>query len=142
MLDLIMAVDDDPITLMLFKKVAQKASFAKEIINAMNGEEAITFINSISREDKKPQLIFLDLNMPIMGGWEFLDWFNDSNYYLSNHTKVVILTSTIDPEDIKKSKTYSNVIEFLSKPITVEMLYYLESRRIKNKTWGGNVKIK
>nr|WP_315156655.1 response regulator [uncultured Flavobacterium sp.] len=128
MLDLIMAVDDDPITLMLFKKVAQKASFAKEIINAMNGEEAITFINSISREDKKPQLIFLDLNMPIMGGWEFLDWFNDSNYYLSNHTKVVILTSTIDPEDIKKSKTYSNVIEFLSKPITVEMLYYLESR--------------
>lgn len=128
MLDLIMAVDDDPITLMLFKKVAQKASFAKEIINAMNGEEAITFINSISSEDKKPQLIFLDLNMPIMGGWEFLDWFNDSNYYLSNHTKVVILTSTIDPEDIKKSKTYSNVIEFLSKPITVEMLYYLESR--------------
>jgi CheY-like chemotaxis protein len=128
MLDLIMAVDDDPITLMLFKKVVQKASFAKEITNAMNGEEAITFINSISHEDKKPQLIFLDLNMPIMSGWEFLDLFNNSSYYHLNNTKVVILTSTIDPEDIKKSKTYPNVIEFLSKPITVEMLNYLNSK--------------
>ncbi len=128
MLDLIMCIDDDPITLMLFKKVVQKASFAKEITNAMNGEEAITFINSITNEDKKPQLIFLDLNMPIMGGWEFLDLFNDSNYYHLNKTKVIILTSTIDPEDIKKSKTYPNVIEFLSKPITVEMLNYLNSK--------------
>jgi CheY-like chemotaxis protein len=128
MLDLIMCIDDDPITLMLFKKVVQKASFAKEITNVMNGEEAITFINSITNEDKKPQLIFLDLNMPIMGGWEFLDLFNDSNYYHLNKTKVIILTSTIDPEDIKKSKTYPNVIEFLSKPITVEMLNYLNSK--------------
>lgn len=123
-----MCVDDDPITLILFKKVVEKASFAKEIINAMNGEEAITFINSITSEDKKPQLIFLDLNMPIMGGWEFLDLFNDSNYYHLNNTKVIILTSTIDPEDIKKSKIYPNVIEFLSKPITVEMLNYLNSK--------------
>ena len=128
MLDLIMAVDDDPITLMLFKKATQKASFAKEIINTMNGEEAIAFINSITSQDKKPQLIFLDLNMPVMGGWEFLDLFNDSNYYLSNNTKVIILTSTIDPDDIKKSKTYSNVIDFLSKPITVEMLNYLKTK--------------
>ena len=128
MLDLIMCVDDDPITLMLFKKVVQKASFAKEITNAMNGEEAITFINSIATEETKPQLIFLDLNMPIMGGWEFLDLFNNSNYYHLNNTKVIILTSTIDPEDIKKSKSYSNVIEFLSKPITVEMLNYLKTK--------------
>ncbi|WP_348824499.1 response regulator [Flavobacterium aestuarii] len=127
MLDLIMAVDDDPITLMLFKKVVQKASFANEIINAVNGEEAITYFNNINNRKTKPQLIFLDLNMPVMGGWEFLDLFNNSDYYHLNNTKVIILTSTIDPEDIKKSKTYPNVIEFLSKPITVEMLNYLKS---------------
>jgi len=128
MLDIIMCVDDDPITLMLFKKIVEKASFAKEIVNAMNGEEAITFINAITYEDSKPQLIFLDLNMPIMSGWEFLDLFNNSTYYKLNNTKIIILTSTIDPEDIKKSKTYPNVIEFLSKPITVEMLNYLKSK--------------
>jgi CheY-like chemotaxis protein len=128
MLELIMCVDDDPITLMLFKKVVYKAAFAKEIIEATNGEEAIRLINSISDQAIQPQLIFLDLNMPVMGGWEFLDLFNNSSYYTSNKTKIVILTSTIDPEDINKSKTYPNVIEFLSKPITVETLDYLKSK--------------
>ena len=120
-----MSIDDDPITSMLFKKVVQKTSFAKKIINATNGEEAITIINKITNDDTKPQLLFLDLNMPIIGGWEFLDLFNNSNYYKSNNTKIIILTSTIDPDDIKKSKLYPNVIDFLSKPITVEMLNYL-----------------
>ena len=120
-----MSIDDDPITSMLFKKVVQKTSFAKKIINAANGEEAITIINKITNDDTKPQLLFLDLNMPIIGGWEFLDLFNNSNYYKSNNTKIIILTSTIDPDDIKKSKLYPNVIDFLSKPITVEMLNYL-----------------
>jgi CheY-like chemotaxis protein len=128
MLDLIMCIDDDPITLMLFKKVAQKASFTKEIINATNGEEALALINNIMNEDIKPHLLFLDLNMPVMGGWEFLDSFNNSNYYRSNNTKVIILTSTIDPKDIKKASTYNNVIEFLSKPITVEMLNLLKDK--------------
>jgi len=130
MLELIMCVDDDPITLMLFKKVVNKALFAKEIINATNGEEAITLINTINNTTnlKTPQLIFLDLNMPLMSGWEFLDLFNASNFFNLNNTKVIILTSTIDPEDIKKSKSYSNVIEFLSKPITIEMLDYLKSK--------------
>ncbi|MBW4360826.1 response regulator [Flavobacterium taihuense] len=130
MLELIMCVDDDPISLMLFKKVVNKALFANEIINATNGEEAIILFNTINNTTnlKKPQLIFLDLNMPLMSGWEFLDLFNASNFFNLNNTKVIILTSTIDPEDIKKSKSYSNVIEFLSKPITIEMLDYLKSK--------------
>lgn len=131
MLELIMCIDDDPITLMLFKKVVQRASFAKEIMNALNGQEAITLINTINdspNQENKPQLIFLDLNMPVMGGWEFIDLFNVSNYYNLNNTKVIILTSTIDPEDIKKSKSYPNVIEFLPKPITVEMLDNLKTK--------------
>jgi len=127
MLDLIMCIDDDPISSMLFKKVVQKAAFAKEIINTTNGEEAIAYINNPTNKTK-PQLLFLDLNMPVMGGWEFLDLFNDSVYYKTNKTKVIILTSSIDPEDIKKAKSYPNVIEFLSKPITIEMLHYLKSK--------------
>jgi CheY-like chemotaxis protein len=122
MLDLIMCIDDDPITLMLFKKIANKASFTQKIITALNGEEAIQLIDTESVHDTKPQLIFLDLNMPVMGGWEFLDSLTKSNYFDTNNTKVIILTSSIDPKDINKSKTYASVIAFLSKPITVEML--------------------
>jgi len=128
MLELIMCIDDDPITSMLFKKVVQKASFAKKIINASNGEEALMLINNISNEETKPQLLFLDLNMPVINGWEFLDLFQQSDYFHVYDTKIIILTSTIDPDDIKKSESYPNVIEFLSKPITIEMLRYLSSK--------------
>ena len=76
MLDLILCVDDDPITLMLCKMVIAKSSFASEIITAQNGEEALNYfddlkLNNLGAEIKKyPSLVFLDLNMPVMDGWE------------------------------------------------------------------------
>jgi len=130
--DLILCVDDDPITLMLCKMVISKANFAKEIITAQNGEEALNYfddlkLNNLGAEIKKyPQLILLDLNMPVMGGWEFLDHFSKKDYIsFFKDCKVIVLSSTIDPEDIRKAKTYPMVLDFLSKPITKEMLEHL-----------------
>lgn len=125
----ILCVDDDPITLMLYKMVIRKAEFAQEIATARNGEEALEFFsNSDSSDDKQnyPKLIFLDLNMPVMGGWEFLDHFNDK-YQSFVDTKVIVLSSTIDPTDIDKAKTYPMVIDFQSKPISKEMLANLKT---------------
>ena len=134
MLDLILCIDDDPITLMLIKKNIQKVNFSKEIVTAQNGEEALDFFNSLHSTESKstiktqPQLIFLDLNMPVMGGWEFLDYFNNDEYSNFNNIKVIVLSSTIDPEDIEKSKSYPMVIDFLPKPLTTEMLFYLKTK--------------
>lgn len=131
MLHKILCVDDDPITLMLYKMVIAKASFTEEIITAKNGQEALDYYNNLRAvgESQSPELIFLDLNMPVMGGWEFLDNFTKSEYQEFNtKTKVIVLSSTIDPTDIEKSKTYSIVIDFLSKPITKEMLEDLKDR--------------
>lgn len=129
MLDLILCVDDDPITLMLCKMVISKSSFANEIITAQNGEDAINYFDELklnnlgSEMGRYPQLILLDLNMPVMGGWEFLDHFSQSDYAtIFKDTKVIVLSSTIDPMDIDKSRTYPMVIDFMSKPITKEML--------------------
>lgn len=132
MLDSILFIDDDPITLMLCKMVIKKASFSNEIATAKNGEEALQYFNTLNQLDsnnefkKLPQLIFLDLNMPVMGGWEFLDSFSTSDYADYNKTKVIILSSTIDPEDLEKSKKYPMVVDFLSKPISKEMLEYVK----------------
>jgi CheY-like chemotaxis protein len=134
MLDSILCIDDDPITLMLCKMVIKKALFSNEIATSKNGEVALQYFNTLNQLDsngefkkKQPQLIFLDLNMPVMGGWEFLDSFSTSDYAAYNTTKVIILSSTIDPEDLKKSKKYPMVIDFLSKPISKEMLEYVKS---------------
>jgi CheY-like chemotaxis protein len=132
MLNLIMCIDDDPIALMLLKKVINKAQFSKEIITAQNGEEALDFFKSQKKTPPNsislPQLIFLDLNMPVMAGWEFLDHFNTAEYLNFNKIKVIVLSSSIDPEDINKSKTYPIVIDFLAKPITTSMLDYLKTK--------------
>ncbi len=131
MLDTILCVDDDPITLMLCKKVITKCSFSNKIDIAKNGEEALKYFDALLLANNysiKPPLIFLDLNMPIIDGWEFLDHFNTLKYSVFHQIKVIILSSTIDPEDLKKSKKYPMVIDFLSKPITKEMLEYLKDK--------------
>ena len=125
----ILCVDDDPITLMLYKMVIRKAEFAQEIATARNGEEALAFFsngNVDAQNQDYPRLIFLDLNMPVMGGWEFLDHFNEK-HLLFLDTKVIVLSSTIDPTDIEKAKTYPMVIDFQSKPISKEMLANLKT---------------
>lgn len=131
MLEQILCVDDDPITLMLSKKVITKSEFSKEIITAQNGEEALHYFNTLKynkNKANKPELIFLDLNMPVMGGWEFLDHFVSPDYAEFNTANVIVLSSTIDPDDLAKAKKYPIIIDFLSKPITQTMLDYLKKK--------------
>jgi CheY-like chemotaxis protein len=134
MLDKILCVDDDAITLMLCKMVMSKNSFSKEIATATNGEEALNYFKSLKKIiaenplTKTPQMIFLDLNMPVMGGWEFLDHFSGEDFLDFNTIKTIILSSTVDPADLEKSKKYPIVIDFLSKPISKEMLEYLKHK--------------
>lgn len=133
MLEQILCIDDDPITLMLCKKVITKSEFSNEIITAQNGEEALHHFNTLKytsskSKSKKPELIFLDLNMPVMGGWEFLDHFTSLDYSEFNSVNVIILSSTIDPDDLAKAKKYPIIIDFLSKPITLPMLDYIKKK--------------
>ena len=130
MLETILCIDDDPITLMLSKMVISKAFFSNEIATAKNGEEALQYFDTIKKTNSinKIQLVFLDLNMPLMDGWEFLNSFNTSEYAEFHNIKIIILSSTIDPEDLAKSKKYPMVIDFLPKPISKEMLELLKPK--------------
>lgn len=134
MLDKILCVDDDPITLMLCRKVVERVEFAKEIITVNNGEEAIRYFDALFEERKNnkdidyPKLVLLDLNMPVMDGWEFLESYTAKDYQtIFESTRFIVLSSSIDPYDINRSKTYP-VIGFLSKPVTKEMLENLKSQ--------------
>jgi CheY-like chemotaxis protein len=133
MLDKILCIDDDAITLMLCKKVIERVAFANEVLTAKNGEEAIFYFNELAPQYQHnqnisyPKLTFLDLNMPIMNGWEFLDNYLKNGYQdLFKEAKFIVLSSTIDPQDVLKAKSYPMVIDFLSKPITKEMLENLK----------------
>ena len=133
MLEKILCVDDEPITLMLCRKVIARASFAKEILVSNNGEKAVQYFKELAEKHKTdisftyPRLVFLDLNMPIMNGWEFLEIYTKNGYGdIFKEAKFIVLSSTIDPKDVEQTKRYSVVIDFLSKPITKEMLETLK----------------
>lgn len=130
MIKKLLCIDDDKTTLMLIKMVTEKASFAKDVITALNGREGLEYYHNLLKEsqDKRedyPQLIFLDLNMPVMNGWEFLDEFVENIYPQFPDTKVVILSSSANPVDKEKAKQYPIIIGYISKPITADLLKML-----------------
>lgn len=130
MIQKVLCIDDDPISVMLCKKVITRSQFAAKTDSANNGENALQYLQATveSPDSTYPEIILLDLNMPIMNGWEFLE--NYERRFAPTHvsTKIIVLSSTIDPEDVRKSKQFSTVLDFISKPITVDSLKEVEQK--------------
>lgn len=117
----IFIVEDDPISALLIKKSLDKIDEFGQHFHFVNGKLAIDGLKKFSRKNGgNPDLILLDINMPIMNGWQFLDSLVDDPSFSS--IEIVILSSSIDPYDIEKSKYYNNVSGFLSKPLNVVKL--------------------
>ncbi len=114
---LYLCVDDDAITLMLNRKIIERAVPGATILTALNGSLALSRFNDQSSD---PILVLLDLNMPVMDGWEFLDRFSEELAERYTNCKVVILTSSVDPRDEERAKSYPCVIGFLSKPLSMD----------------------
>lgn len=127
MLQKVICIDDDPIALLLSKLVISKANFASEIITLANGQEAMEYLEkpetiAENNASGQPLLILLDLNMPVVDGWEFLEQFSLKLYGYYPDAKIILLSSSIDPNDIQKSRRFDMVLDFFPKPLTKEML--------------------
>lgn len=114
----IILIDDDEISLFLSKRVLNKLGFNEDIHQFVSATEALVFLNSISDRAQLPDLIFLDLNMPNIDGFEFMNILRKEGDKYRN-VKISILTSSIDDIDIEKSKNYDNVIDFITKPLRI-----------------------
>ncbi len=119
----VLLVEDDPITIMVCERIITMIDFAHHIKSLANGEDAINHIKTLITTDQDiPEIIFLDINMPIMNGWEFLENFEKIKDDMRSVPRIFILSSTVDPEDFKKAQAYSAVESFISKPLTKEHL--------------------
>ncbi|MEQ6118287.1 response regulator [Reichenbachiella sp. MALMAid0571] len=118
----ILLVDDDDTGTFLTKIVIKKLDQSINVDNVWNGKEALDYFggNDNTSLSKHPDLILLDINMPIMNGFEFLEEFNGNNTYPKN-IPIVILTTSTYSNDFKQAIKY-NVLEFLEKPLSVDML--------------------
>ena len=126
MLNKIFLVDDDSVAIMINKKLIEKVLPGTETVSALNGSEAIGYyekwLDSQEALPAHPNLILLDLNMPIMDGWDFLEEFSKPKFSSFNQTKVVVLSSSVDPQDIERASKYAMVVDFIAKPVTMEIL--------------------
>jgi CheY-like chemotaxis protein len=117
----IMLIDDDEADTYYHKIIIKETGLAKEVLIAENGVEAL---GMLKEESKRPDIIFVDINMPKMNGWEFLEAYNNLDIKGKKSIIVAMLTTSVNPSDRDKAtKTYPNLVCGLYvKPLTPQIL--------------------
>jgi len=120
----IMLVDDDEINNFITVKLIRKAFPDALLSTYLNGRLAIEKLKDIFKNspDKIPDYILLDINMPIMNGWEFLEEYKTSQLDPDKKITIYILSSSVFSNDIDKAKSYESVANFISKPLNLESI--------------------
>lgn len=114
-------IDDDKLTVKLMTMLIKKNQFCDEIHSFFSAQSALEELKiNIDDSDKIPDAILLDLNMPIMDGWQFMDEFIKLS--IKKEISIFIVTSSIDPADIKMAKKHQYLKDYIMKPITAEKL--------------------
>ena len=116
-------VDDDDISVFLTTKIIEQTNLVDLIKGFGNGLDAINFLKENKNNvDALPDIILLDLSMPIMNGWQFLEEYNKLNPTIGKKITIYICSSSISPDDITRAKTISEVSDYIIKPITKDKL--------------------
>ena len=119
--DVVMLIDDNEIDLFINQKVLELCHFTKKLITFHSGREALEYLLSAPTEDI-PDLIFLDLNMPVIDGFRFLFEFSTFPDHIRSKASIVVLTSSDNMRDKEKIEVNHDVIKFLSKPLNDQKL--------------------
>lgn len=115
----ILLVDDDDIFVYLTKKTIEATHLTNKIKTFCNGKDAINYlVENAENEKLLPEIIFLDLHMPVLDGWGFLAEYITLNPKLHKKIKVYIFTSSISQQDIARSKEITMVTDYIVKPVS------------------------
>ncbi|MGV3600822.1 MAG: response regulator [Dyadobacter fermentans] len=129
MLEILCVVDDDKIFTYLLKRIIEKAKIAREIIFFENGRDALDYLAN-HREDamKLPQLILLDINMPILDGWQFLSEYGKLEPTVPQPISICMMSSSSDLEDYDRAMSSGHVMDYLQKPVQMPSLKEVTER--------------
>ena len=123
----ILLLDDNDLDNFINEKIMESNLFSKKNYICTSGKSAIEFLTNIIEmgddfSKNYPEIIFVDLNMPLMDGFQFIEFFKKNLESKLHNPKIVILTSSLFPEDVLKAEKISKDIIFLNKPLTKDVL--------------------
>ncbi|UUF13063.1 MULTISPECIES: response regulator [Flavobacterium] len=119
----VMIIDDNLVDLYIISRMITKNNFGKNVLHYTEAQEAMKYLQENQDNiSKLPQIIFVDIYMPLMSGFEFMEAYETLSTTLKNYCKTYIVSSTIDNEDIARSSNNKNVVSFHVKPLTKEFL--------------------
>jgi len=128
----IMLVDDNHDDNFFHEREIKKNNPETNVIAKNTGMEALEFLKSKKDiTDVQPDLILLDINMPGMNGWEFLREYNQLDKKLQSNVIVIMLTTSDNPDDEARSKTWNFVSEYITKPLTKEKMQVIVNKYFK-----------
>ena len=115
-------IDDDKVYQFTSKMILEATQLTSNISTFFNGQEAIDFFLDPANQtiEALPDVIFLDINMPVMNGWNFLEAYNKIFYSLPKKILIYVVSSSVDESDMERSKSYASVTDYVIKPINKE----------------------
>lgn len=119
----IFIIDDDPVYRLIARKLIEKNGFFTSIEFFLNGSEGLRALRELmSKEQDLPGTIFLDIDMPIMNGWQFMEEFIKMPDEVREAVNVYIVSSSVADEDTKRAKSYPEIKRYITKPLTLSIL--------------------
>ena len=131
----VLCINDSSINLFIQKKLLLKSGITDNVITASDGQEALDYYSRIKEGESAeyPRLIILDIHMPRVDGWEFLDKFSELYLPSFAETKVIINSFTVEETEINKAKDYPVIIDFITSQLSVDYFRELEIAKTLNK---------
>lgn len=119
-----MIIDDSEMDSFLLKHILTSTNFSKNVISFLEPLKALEYFEMNQSDiEKIPDIVFLDINMPLMSGFDFLKAFTKFSFLVKNKSKFIIVSSSEEPKDIAQSKSFPGVINYLIKPIETKQLF-------------------
>jgi len=120
-------IDDDEIYVYGLKKLISIKQLCPDLIEFKNGKEAIDFLMDPQNDHQIPDIIFLDINMPVMDGWDFMESFVKIKPRLGKKITIYMVSSSVNDQDIERAKNIAEITDYISKPVTPARLVELFS---------------
>ena len=119
----VMLVDDNEIDNIINEKIIEANSFADSILIFQTGQEALEYLAENQNDSEKlPEIVFLDINMPIMDGFQFLEDFEKFSETVLDKCKIIMLSTSISPKDLDRAASSKYVKKYLNKPLNARYL--------------------